>query len=64
MSQKATLKINQETQKVRNSWKIKLDSNIGHGFKVHVHVHGRFDMDTILVWIMMRWGYRLCQRLC
>lgn len=53
MSQKATLKINQETQKVRNSWKIKLDSNIGHGFKVHVHVHvhGRFDMDTILVWI-------------
>lgn len=51
MSQITTLKINQETQKVRNSWKIKLDSNIGHGFKVHVHVHGRFDMDTILVWI-------------
>lgn len=30
---------------------MKLDSNIGHGFKVHVHVHGRFDMDTILIWI-------------
>lgn len=35
---------------------MKLDSNIGHGFKVHVHVHGRFDMDTILVWIYKWWG--------